>query len=94
MATAKEAYEEAKAVYDKRPQHEAQSFFDRKARRTVWYLRFEFGHKQECCGACNGSGHYDHNGSPDCGACNGTGKSTYKSDKAWKESTQPVFDRA
>lgn len=26
------------------------------------------------CLACNGSGHYDHNGSPACGACNGTGK--------------------
>lgn len=25
------------------------------------------------CGACNGSGHYDHNGSPPCGACDGTG---------------------
>ena len=26
------------------------------------------------CTACNGSGYYDHNGSPPCGACNGTGK--------------------
>ena len=25
------------------------------------------------CVACNGSGHYDHNGSPKCGACEGTG---------------------
>lgn len=26
------------------------------------------------CIACNGSGHYDHNGSPACDSCNGTGK--------------------
>lgn len=25
------------------------------------------------CVACNGSGHYDSNGSPPCGACDGTG---------------------
>ena len=33
-------------------------------------------HKSEWvkCIACNGSGHYDHNGSPPCGACDGTGK--------------------
>lgn len=29
------------------------------------------------CTACNGSGYYDHNGSPRCGACNGTGKEIY-----------------
>lgn len=26
------------------------------------------------CVACNGSGRYDHNGSPPCGCCEGTGK--------------------
>lgn len=26
------------------------------------------------CIACNGSGKYDHNGSPKCDACNGTGR--------------------
>jgi DnaJ-class molecular chaperone len=26
------------------------------------------------CVACNGSGVYDHNGSPPCGSCNGTGE--------------------
>ena len=25
------------------------------------------------CNACNGTGYYDHNGSPPCGACNGSG---------------------
>ena len=30
--------------------------------------------EQYKCIACNGSGHYDHNGWPPCSACNGTGK--------------------
>jgi DnaJ-class molecular chaperone len=30
--------------------------------------------KQKVCTACNGSGYYDHNGSPPCGVCSGTGK--------------------
>jgi len=29
--------------------------------------------KSKSCIACNGSGRYDHNGSPPCGACGGTG---------------------
>ena len=29
--------------------------------------------ENEKCIACNGTGRYDHNGSPKCGACNGTG---------------------
>ncbi len=29
--------------------------------------------KPKVCTACNGSGHYDHDGAPKCGACNGTG---------------------
>ena len=29
--------------------------------------------KRKKCVACNGTGHYDHNGSPKCGGCNGTG---------------------
>lgn len=85
MATAKEAYEAAKAVYVRRPHHDRMSFYDRKSCRTAYYLQFEFGHKQTQCGACSGTGQYDHNGSPDCGACAGTGKETYKSDKAWNE---------
>ena len=28
----------------------------------------------EKCLACNGSGYYDHNGSPPCWSCEGTGK--------------------
>lgn len=29
--------------------------------------------KKVRCLACNGTGYYDHNGSPKCSACNGTG---------------------
>jgi DnaJ-class molecular chaperone len=28
---------------------------------------------EQTCIACNGSGRYDHDGSPPCGQCNGTG---------------------
>jgi DnaJ-class molecular chaperone len=45
----------------------------RKAERREKYQR-EHGRKLVTCVACNGSGRYDHNGSPPCGACNGTGK--------------------
>lgn len=30
------------------------------------------------CGACNGSGRYDHNGSPACSSCEGTGTETLR----------------
>lgn len=30
------------------------------------------------CTACNGSGHYDHDGSPTCTSCAGTGKQRAK----------------
>lgn len=29
--------------------------------------------EETTCSACNGSGRYDHNGSPKCGACDGEG---------------------
>lgn len=85
MTTALEAYQEAKAALKKRGHYalDRNSFYDLKANRTEFYLRFEFGHKLEKCGACNGTGRYDHNGSPKCGACEGTGKDRYKGEKAW-----------
>lgn len=51
-----------------------------KKKRREWYMKFiatPEGYKKVRvkCVACNGSGYYDHNGSPKCGACNGTGKS-------------------
>jgi DnaJ-class molecular chaperone len=54
------------------------TFHERKAERTAYYETYIKGWKQRKCTACNGSGYYDHNGSPPCGACNGTGKEWYK----------------
>lgn len=45
----------------------------RKELRRLEYIKMH-GKKLIKCGACNGSGHYDHNGSPPCGCCQGTGK--------------------
>ena len=57
---------------------ECYTFRGRKAARTEYYEKFVKGWKLRKCGTCNGSGYYDHNGSPDCGACDGTGKERYK----------------
>lgn len=38
--------------------------------REIWFREIS-GDK---CTACNGSGHYDSNGTPKCSNCNGTGK--------------------
>lgn len=46
----------------------------RKAQRTEHFNRFVKGWRLRTCGACNGSGRYDHNRSPKCGCCDGTGK--------------------
>jgi len=53
-------------------------FRERKKARTEYYMKYIHGWKLHKCGACNGSGYYDNNGSPKCGACNGTGKTRYK----------------
>lgn len=45
----------------------------RKLERTKRFAA-DHGRKLVTCIACNGSGHYDHNGAPTCGSCNGTGK--------------------
>jgi len=50
------------------------NFHDRKQARREEYFTYAFCWKKVRCTACNGSGIYDHNGSPPCGACNGTGK--------------------
>ncbi|ALX94832.1 hypothetical protein AV650_15295 [Serratia fonticola] len=54
------------------------TFHERKRQRTEYYQRFVYGWKQRKCGACNGSGYYDNDGSPDCGICDGSGKERYK----------------
>lgn len=49
-------------------------YHDRKKARTEYYKNNIEGWKLVACVACNGSGRYDHNGSPDCGSCAGTGR--------------------
>lgn len=58
------------------------TYLERKAARVEYYRRFVYGWRLRKCGACNGSGRYDHNGSPPCGACEGTGKELYRGPKA------------
>ncbi len=58
------------------------TFHERKAERKEAYLKYEYGWRRQRCIACNGSGIYDHNGSPPCGACEGTGYERYKGPKA------------
>lgn len=62
-------------------------FLTRKAERTEHFKKYVAGWKLRPCSACNGSGRYDHNGSPPCGACEGTGKERYQ-DAARKASTE------
>ena len=57
------------------------TYEERKAIRKERYEKEIKGWKQRPCGACNGSGVYDHNGSPPCGACSGTGREKYKPNK-------------
>jgi DnaJ-class molecular chaperone len=49
------------------------SFLGRKIKR-VEAFEARYKKKMITCGACNGSGYYDHNGSPECGNCEGKGK--------------------
>lgn len=53
------------------------TFHERKKERKEHYEKWVKEWKQRPCGACNGSGYYDHDNSPPCGACDGTGKETY-----------------
>lgn len=46
-----------------------------KIYRVTQFYKYKFGAIKEKCGCCNGSGYYDHNGSPECGNCEGTGQS-------------------
>lgn len=59
-------------------------FKQRKQKRIEHFEKNVKGWKQRPCLACNGSGYYDHNGSPKCGSCRGTGKEMYKSDSIKK----------
>lgn len=53
-------------------------FHERKKQRKEHFEKYVKGWKEGLCTACNGTGYYDHNGSPKCVACNGTGKEKYK----------------
>lgn len=53
-------------------------FQERKQLRKENFENNIKGWKERDCIACNGSGYYDHNGSPKCDCCNGTGKEKYK----------------
>lgn len=55
------------------------NFHERKQARKEYYEKWIKGWKLRPCGACNGSGYYDHNDNPECGACDGTGKERYNS---------------
>ena len=57
------------------------NYRERKAARKEYYLKFEYKWKQIKCISCNGSGYYDHNGSPPCGGCDGTGKESISPEK-------------
>ncbi len=50
------------------------SWTERKKERTEHFNKYVKGWRMVKCTACNGSGYYDHNGSPRCGSCDGTGK--------------------
>lgn len=54
------------------------TYAERKQARKEHFEKNVNGWNTRPCGACAGSGRYDHNGSPKCGACNGTGKERYK----------------
>ena len=63
---------------------ELPGFHERKAHRRAYFERFVYGLVLQPCGACAGSGRYDHHGSPPCSACEGTGKERVPGPKAYK----------
>lgn len=69
-----------------------ESFHERKQKRTEIFNKYIKGWRLRECSACNGSGRYDHNGSPDCGSCDGTGKERYDHAKCEKESLEIIIE--
>ena len=71
------------------------SFHDRKKERKDYYEKYIKGWKLIRCGACSGSGYYDHNGSPPCGACDGTGKERVspKDYERWKKFMEETYGK-
>ena len=60
-------------AYDSSDFNDPTGYWQRKEQRRKKFQK-SFGRKLVKCVACNGSGRYDHNGSPDCWSCDGTGK--------------------
>jgi uncharacterized protein YbbK (DUF523 family) len=58
------------------------TFRARKADRSAYFWKFVYGWKLRKCSACNGSGYYDHNGSPPCGSCEGSCRERYRGSKS------------
>jgi hypothetical protein len=58
--------------------HAPDLYVARKRMRQIVYdlLIRDSKHRRQVCVACNGSGYYDHNGSPPCGGCDGSGRSS------------------
>lgn len=56
------------------------SWPERRRERVEAFWRYRYGWRQRPCGACAGSGRYDHDGSPPCGACDGSGRELYRSE--------------
>lgn len=71
-----------RAILDNEVDRSTDTFRSRKAERTKAFWKRKFGWKLRGCVACNGSGIYDHNGSPPCGACDGSGKERYRGPKS------------
>lgn len=87
MKTAIEAFEQARSAHNQRPHFDPRSFYCQKAKRTKQYFLHTYGWKLKACTACNGSGRYDHVGSPECGSCDGSGKEAFRGEKAWPVGT-------
>lgn len=59
--------------------HAPDLYVVRKRMRQIIYdlIIRDSKHCRRVCVACNGSGHYDHDGAPPCGECSGSGRSSY-----------------
>lgn len=62
-------------------------WWEAKLHRTRHFFRHVYGWRKRPCTACNGSGHYDNDGSPDCSGCDGTGVEMYPGPLAYSYRT-------
>ncbi|MGF6440380.1 hypothetical protein QF002_001189 [Paraburkholderia youngii] len=64
------------------PNEYEDTYLERKAHRTDRFWRYTYGWKERRCSACNGSGYYDHNGSPPCSSCSGSAREKFRGPKS------------